>query len=75
MVLSHSGDIDFQFTVPDLNNEPQLLIQHDVSVGGKTLGVFLAPDGNNDEAFNHMTEQVKTWTDHIRVGHLNASDV
>jgi hypothetical protein len=40
-------DIDHQFTVKDHNDDLQEMGQLDASVGKCTLGVYIAPDGNN----------------------------
>jgi hypothetical protein len=42
--------IDYNFTVPDHNDNIQPLEQLNASVGKCTLGVYLALDGNNKEA-------------------------
>jgi hypothetical protein len=68
-------EIDFAFTVRDHDDIRQPLPQFDASTGKETLGVILAPDGNNDDAFTHMLQQSCLWADHVKTGHLNASDV
>ena len=46
---------------------------HHASTGKETLGVHLAPDGNNKDAFESLMTKAKTWHDNIRVGHLSPS--
>ena len=36
----------------------------------KTLGVYLAPDGNEDDQFTALVEKSQAWADQIRSGHL-----
>lgn len=36
----------------------------------KTLGVYLAPDGNDDDQFNALLEKSQVWADQVRAGHL-----
>ena len=36
----------------------------------KTLGVYLAPDGNDDDQFTALLEKSHAWADQIRAGHL-----
>ena len=68
-------DIGWDFTVKDHNDVRQPLPQLAASEGKETLGVFLAPDGNNDEAITNMLDQSGTWADLVKTGHLDASDV
>jgi hypothetical protein len=36
----------------------------------KTLGVYLAPDGNDEDQFNALLEKSQAWADQVRAGHL-----
>ena len=36
----------------------------------KTLGVYLAPDGNDKDQFTALLEKSKAWADQVRAGHL-----
>ena len=47
------------------------LTNHDAHIGKETLCVYLAPDGNNDEALESLIKKASTWSDNIRVGHLS----
>jgi hypothetical protein len=46
------------------------LEQVDVREGRRTLGVRLAPDGNNQTEFQYLREQCNEWADRIRRGML-----
>jgi hypothetical protein len=67
-------DIDYQFTVPDHNDVIQPLEQLEVHDGRCTLGVHLAPDGNNKAAISHLRRKAEEWRDYIKTGHLNKKD-
>jgi hypothetical protein len=67
-------DIDYDFTVPDHNDNIQNLAQLEVSTSKCTLGVFLAPDGNNNEAIKQMRKKSEEWSTYIKTGHLNKQD-
>ena len=41
------------------------------NVARRTLGVRLAPDGNNEDEVKHLRGVAEKWKDHIRTGHLN----
>ena len=41
-----------------------------VSQGMKTLGLTLAPDGNNKDIVQALSEEASEWTDLIQLGHL-----
>ena len=47
-------DIDVNFTVKDQDNNTTQLPTLNPNVGKETLGVYLAPDGNNSEAVSQM---------------------
>jgi hypothetical protein len=40
------------------------------NVARRTLGVRLAPDGNNEDEVKHLRGVAEKWKDHIRTGHL-----
>jgi hypothetical protein len=69
-----TDDIDYQFTVPDCDDNLQNLDMLDPSEGRCTLGVHLAPDGNNVSAIHHLRRKAEEWRDHIKTGHLNKRD-
>ena len=66
--------IGAEFSVLDHNNTRTQLDQHEASTGKSTLGVFLAPDGNNTAALEHLMKKAKHWSDLIRAGHLERKE-
>jgi hypothetical protein len=36
----------------------------------RTLGVYLAPDGNNEAQYQQLLQEAKKWADCVRTGHL-----
>jgi hypothetical protein len=67
-------EIDAHFSVRDHNDDLLPLQQHDPHIGKETLGVILAPDGNNCEMVEAMITKVKEWRDYIQTGFLTAQD-
>jgi hypothetical protein len=55
-------------TTMDHNGWRTSLEQVDISEGRRTLGVRLAPDGNNREEFKYLKTQADQWADKIRSG-------
>ena len=64
----------FQFQVKDHNNIMKQMPTLNPSEGKETLGVFLAPDGNNKKMIEYLKEKTENWSDMIRTGHLNRKD-
>jgi hypothetical protein len=64
-------EIDFDFTVPDHEDNIQPLDQLEVSDSKCTLGVYLAPDDNNKEAVRQLRLKSEEWCAYIKSGHLN----
>lgn len=65
-------DIDSgHFTVLDCNDVRKPLPSVNINKGKETLGVYLAPDGNNQDAVKEMSNKAKQWSDNIRAGHIN----
>jgi hypothetical protein len=52
------------------NNQRIVLEQLEVWEGRRTLGVRLAPDGNNQEEYKYLKEQCDEWADRMRSGML-----
>ena len=67
-------EIDTRFSVKDQFQERINLSQVEANKGRCTLGVFLAPDGNNQEAIQDLRQKSESWRDHIRSGHLIPSE-
>jgi hypothetical protein len=55
-----------QLTMQNSNNQRTVLEQLEVWEGRRTLGVRLAPDGNNREEYKYLKEQCDEWADRIR---------
>ena len=68
-------DIDTYFEVPNADGNMIELRQFEASKANETLGVFLAPDGNNSDAKEALLEKSRLWSELIHKGHLKASDV
>lgn len=67
-------DIDFTFSVKDCKEQRQTLPQFATDEALETLGVFLAPDGNNREQAKILRLKAEDWKEKIRVGHLDRSE-
>ena len=46
------------------------LTQVPVSQARRTLGVYLAPDGNNEDILRGFKDKARLWSDQMRAGHL-----
>ena len=64
-------EIDFHFTVKDHNNDIHPLRQFEANIGKETLGVILAPDGNNKEAIKELRSKSEIWKEQIQSGHID----
>lgn len=71
---SNKDDIDFEFTVRDCDNARHILPQYSPHEAQETLGVYLAPDGNNNKQRQILRLKAETWKEHISVGHLNRQE-
>ena len=69
-----SDDIDHRFTVQDHNNRLCNLTKIESNEGKETLGVILAPDGNNLLALENLCEKAQSWSDHVRTSHLSSTE-
>ena len=67
-------EIQHELMVKDDKDETQRLELIPPDRGKETLGVFLAPDGSNNEMVRELTEKATKWADLIRAGHLNRDD-
>ena len=47
--MRNANEIQNEFTVLDQHDNRQLLKTIDIHQGKETLGVYLSPDGNNDD--------------------------
>lgn len=57
-------------SVRDSDGNVKVLSRLSTSEAQRTLGVRLAPDGNNIAEFEELLEKARTWADAIRAGHL-----
>ena len=63
-------DFDQEFNVKDHREVTRTLTTVDPLVGKETLGVTLAPDGNNDDAVAMMKSKASAWKKNISLGQL-----
>ena len=68
-------EINFEFTVKNEFNDTTELKTLDPSTGMNTLGVTLAPDGNNTKAVEELRQKSQKWKDLVDTGYLKGSDV
>ena len=62
--------MDVNFTVLNQDDTPEDLTCYEAHQGKETLGVFLCPDRNNNDAFKALAGKAKKWRDNLRSGHL-----
>ena len=58
-------------SMPDNNQHEHSIKRLPADKAQRTLGVYLAPDGNNKAQLQILLEKTKTWADNSRTGHLN----
>ena len=68
-----TSEIDHEFTVADAQGQRVPLRSFDPHIGMETLGVVLAPDGNNKDALTSLAKKASTWSANIKFGHLSSS--
>ena len=61
--------------IPDENKVDQRIDRHEVSVGKKTLGTILAPDGNNVDQLKQMEKATSEWASKIRRSYMTKFSV
>ena len=66
----NAEEIEQVFTVKDHKDVTRDLQKVKASQGMETLGVFLAPDGSNDEAVTKLKQKASNWHDNIMLGQL-----
>jgi hypothetical protein len=64
-----------ELTVNDISNHRKTITRLEPSQAYKTLGVFLAPDGNLNFQFKKMLKAVTTRVDGLRTGKLSREEV
>ena len=65
------AEIDIETTVNDHHDQQRTLPQEEAHTAKKTLGVFLAPDGNNDRAVQELRDTAQTWGEKIKTSHID----
>ena len=63
-----------QLKVRDENGQEVEVQQVPVQEAKRTLGVYLAPDGSNDQMKEALLNKAKEWAEQIRVGHLGREE-
>jgi hypothetical protein len=58
-------------TTDDLSGDVDTLERVETKEGRRTLGVRLAPDGNNEAEYKYLKEQADQWADKVRCGMLD----
>ena len=64
-------EMQLQFTVKDDQNIRQTLSQIHPSEAKETLGVCLAPDGNETKQINYLSNKIGKWVDNIRTNSIS----
>ena len=64
-------EVDYSFTVKDHTGQQSDLPQKECNMSSCTLGVELAPDGNNDAMVASLRQKAEEWGSNVRSGHLN----
>lgn len=67
-------EVDFNFTVKDCDNQSHPMPQYSPHEAKETLGVYLAPDGNNKEQVRILRQKAEAWKEKINVGHLDRTE-
>lgn len=68
-------DIGAHFEAPNADGRMTELEQVEPSEARETLGVFLAPDGNNSTAISNLKKKARDWSNLVLTGHLSADDI
>ena len=69
-----SKEINFHFNVKDHMDIITPLEKLNPTIGKETLGVFLAPDGNNNEMLQQLRNKSDKWAQSIIKGHLSPTE-
>jgi len=68
-------DCPGELLVNDISNQRKIITRIDACEAYETLGVFLAPDGNNEQQFKKMLSAATKWADGLRTGTISKNDV
>ena len=63
-------EIEAGLLVKDSEGNSKTIERLEVSDARRTLGVRLAPDGNNEAEARFLKERARDWADRVRTGHL-----
>ena len=74
MIMRKAEDIQTEFTVLDQHDIRQSLKTIDIHQGKETLGVYLSPNGNNDNATKVLKKKAEVWRDNIQTGHVDRNN-
>ena len=65
------SDMNLNFAVKDEDNIRQHLSQIHPSISKETLGVHLAPDGNDRGQIEYLKSKIAKWVDKVRTNHIS----
>jgi hypothetical protein len=68
-------EIGGHFQAPNADGTITQLEQLEPTESRETLGVFLSPDGTNDEAASQLRKKASEWSNLVLTGHLSVEDV
>jgi len=68
-------DCPGELQVKDILNQRKIITRMQAGEAYETLGVFLAPDGNNEQQFKKMLLAATKWADGLRTGTISKNDV
>ncbi len=68
-------DCPGELQVKDILNQRKIITRMQAGEAYETLGVFLAPDGNNEQQFKKMLLAATKWADGLRTGNISKNDV
>ena len=63
-------DTPWDIYVLDNHRQWTLLPRTEPNIGSKTLGVILAPDGNNKQAWESLLDMASKWNEQVKTNHL-----
>ena len=67
-------DVNNSLSMLNIEGKRVIIQQFPISKGMKTLGVTLAPDGNNVDLVAALEDKANTWADLILTGHLQKEE-
>ena len=59
--------------IPDYLNHPHIIERYEANRGFKGLGIFEAPDGNNNDQLNYMKDKIQNWTNKLSATFISCS--